>query len=134
MIADNLWTGVGLDNFLYAYRGKYILPVAWQDPNISHAHNFVLDFLSRLGIFGLTSIIWIIYTFFKHVSIKIQRTNDPIYRAITIGFASSMINFMTHGLVDASYWFVDLAYTFMMTLAIIQCIKNTEINVNDKSN
>ena len=134
MIADNLWTGVGLDNFLYAYRGKYILPVAWQDPNMSHAHNFVLDFLSRLGIFGLASIIWIIYTFFKHVSIKIKTTNDPIYRAITIGFASSMINFMTHGLVDASYWFVDLAYTFMMTLAIIQCIENTDISVNDKSN
>ena len=52
MIADRPITGVGLDNFLYSYRGKYISPDAWQDPNISHAHNLILDFSSRLGLPG----------------------------------------------------------------------------------
>ena len=39
---------VGLDNFLYAYRGRYILDAAWQEPNLNHPHNIVLDFATRL--------------------------------------------------------------------------------------
>ena len=31
-----------------------------------------------------------------------------------------MIDFLTHGLIDASYFVVDLAFVFMLTLALIQ--------------
>ncbi len=53
MIADHPFFGVGLDNFIYAYRGRYILDAAWQEPNLNHPHNIVLDVTSRLGLFGL---------------------------------------------------------------------------------
>ena len=53
MIHDHPITGLGLDQFLYAYRGRYILPDAWQEPNLSHPHNILLDFWVRLGIFGV---------------------------------------------------------------------------------
>jgi len=31
-----------------------------------------------------------------------------------------MIDFLAHGLIDASYFVVDLAFVFMLTLALIQ--------------
>ncbi len=33
---------------------------------------------------------------------------------------ASMIDFLAHGLIDASYFVVDLAFVFMLTLALIQ--------------
>tara|TARA_B100001146_G_scaffold219667_1_gene227221 strand:- start:353 stop:757 length:405 start_codon:yes stop_codon:yes gene_type:complete len=129
MIADRPITGVGLDNFLYSYRGKYISPDAWQDPNISHAHNLILDFSSRLGLPGLATVLWMLYAFFRTANKTINVTKDPRLRLLTIGLAASMVNFVAHGLVDASYWFVDLAFTFMLTISIIQRIMNTDNSV-----
>jgi len=34
MIRDHPLFGVGPDNFLYAYRGRYLLPEAWQEPRL----------------------------------------------------------------------------------------------------
>jgi O-antigen ligase len=126
MIADSPITGVGLDNFLYSYRGKYISPDAWQDPNISHAHNVILDFSARLGLPGLASIMWMLYTFFKTANRTIRTAMDPKLKLLTIGLTASMINFIAHGLVDASYWFIDLAFAFMLTISIIQRITNID--------
>ncbi len=50
---DHPWLGVGPDNFLYAYRSFYILPQAWQEPNLNHPHNWILDWWTRLGLPGL---------------------------------------------------------------------------------
>ena len=33
---------------------------------------------------------------------------------------ASMIDFLAHGLIDASYFVVDLAFVFMLTLALVQ--------------
>ena len=33
---------------------------------------------------------------------------------------ASMVDFLAHGLVDASYFVVDLAFVFMLTLALVQ--------------
>jgi O-antigen ligase len=53
MVLDHPWLGVGLDNFLYAYRTTYALPTAWEELNLSHPHNIVLDFWTRLGFVGM---------------------------------------------------------------------------------
>ena len=53
MALDHPATGVGPDNFLYAFRNRYLLPAAWQEPNLNHPHNWLLDWWTRLGIPGL---------------------------------------------------------------------------------
>jgi len=55
MFRDHAWLGVGLDNFLYQYRGRYIMPAAWQEPNLSHPHNALLDYGCRLGLCGVVA-------------------------------------------------------------------------------
>lgn len=53
MALDHPWLGVGPDNFLYTFRSGYLLPAAWQEPNLNHPHNLVLDWWTRLGLPGL---------------------------------------------------------------------------------
>jgi O-antigen ligase len=126
MIRDHPWLGVGLDNFLYAYRGRYIRPAAWQEPNLSHPHNILLDYWSRLGVLGLAAGLWLQAAFWR-LALPLRRlagpgrgdANSPDERALALGLMGSMVDFLAHGLVDNSYFLVDLAFAFCLTLALV---------------
>ncbi|HEY4690344.1 MAG TPA: O-antigen ligase family protein [Anaerolineae bacterium] len=133
MIRDYPILGVGPDNFLYAYRGRYLLPEAWQESNLSHPHNVVLDFAARLGLIGLGVFLWIQVAFWRAAYSVLRNARRSLttehrsliteHRALTIGLMASMVDFLTHGLVDAAYFVVDLAFVFMLTLALVQRMK-----------
>lgn len=116
MISDHPVFGVGLDNFLYEYP-KYILPEAWREPNLSHPHNVILDFWVRMGIPGLAVLIWIEIEFFRRAWHSF-RQGDHLGRALAIGLMASMVDFLAHGMVDAAYFVVDLAFVFMLTIGL----------------
>jgi O-antigen ligase len=142
MIREHLWLGVGLDNFLYAYRGRYIRPEAWQEPNLSHPHNILLDYWSRLGVLGLATGLWMQAAFWR-LALPLRRLASPVRlpaslstgqlasrsagrgarnldeRALALGLMASMVDFLAHGLVDNSYFLVDLAFAFCLTLALV---------------
>ncbi|TMC60306.1 MAG: O-antigen ligase family protein, partial [Chloroflexi bacterium] len=65
MIRDHPVFGVGPDNFLYQYRTRYILPTAFAEPNLSHPHNIVLDFWTRLGVPGLALLAALLVVFWR---------------------------------------------------------------------
>ena len=130
MIHDHPITGLGLDQFLYAYRGRYILPDAWQEPNLSHPHNFLLDFWVRLGIFGVIIFFWI-QAFFWRRAVQLYRAfkgRDPLMFALVIGIMGSMINLLAHGLVDNSVFVNDLSYVFVLLLGLISNIRAIDDN------
>jgi O-antigen ligase len=118
MIRDHPLLGVGLDNFLYAYRGRYIRPAAWQEPNLSHPHNLVLDYWSCLGLLGLAAGLWLQVAFWR-LALPLRRLTDPDERALALGLMGSMVDLIAHGLVDNSYFLVDLAFAFCLTLALV---------------
>jgi putative inorganic carbon (HCO3(-)) transporter len=117
MIRDHPIFGVGLDNFLYEYP-KYINPDAWREPNLSHPHNIVLDFWARLGIAGVVVLGWFIIGFYwrgiRNLG-KLGRTG----RALVIGLMSSMAAALAHGVIDAAYFYVDLAFVFMLMFGVM---------------
>lgn len=119
MFLDHPWLGVGLDNFLYAYRGFYILPQAWQEPNLSHPHNILFDFLSRVGLLGTLCGAWLIYHFIRNSLITNSPTTKP-FPALKIGLLALLADMLAHGLVDHSFFLVDLAFVFYWALALIQ--------------
>ena len=119
MFRDHPWLGVGLDNFLYQYRSRYILPAAWQEPGLSHPHNVLLDYASRLGLVGLVAGLWLQIAFWWQ-ALPLRRLADPDRRALALGLMGSMVNFLAHGLVDASYFVIDLAFAFFLALGVIQ--------------
>ena len=123
LIGDRPWLGVGPDNFLYAYRGRYLRPEAWQEPSLSHPHNVALDFAARLGLIGLATFVAMQIAFWR-VAWRVLRAAkvalNADWWALIIGLMASMIDFLAHGLVDAAYFVVDLSFVFMLTLALMQ--------------
>jgi O-antigen ligase len=122
MIRDHPCLGVGLDNFLYAYRGRYILPEAWQEPDLSHPHNLLLDHWVRLGILGVVAGIWLQLQFWR-MALPLRRLRDPEGRALALGFMGIMADTLAHGLVDHSFFLIDLAFVFFMVLALTHALR-----------
>lgn len=117
MFAENPFFGVGLDNFLYAYRSRYILDAAWAEPDLNHPHNIVLDFATRLGLFGLIAGTWLIWSLARLVR-RLLDTVRGAWRPVVVGLAGALAQMLTHGLVDHSFFLVDLAFTFFLMLAL----------------
>ena len=123
MVAEHPVFGVGLDNFLYAYRGRYILDAAWQEPNLNHPHNIVLDFATRLGLVGLLAGAWLVV----EATLALWRALDQTgfhtpdrseWLPVAAGLAGGLAAMLAHGLVDHSFFLVDLAFVFFLFLGV----------------
>jgi O-antigen ligase len=121
MIRDHPITGVGLDNFLYQYP-NYIRPEAWQEPDLSHPHNIVLDYWTRLGIGGVGVLLWLMAAFFTQALRLYRGLPDGNQRAIILGWIASMVGMLAHGLIDNSYFLVDLAFIFFLALGWVRTL------------
>jgi O-antigen ligase len=126
MIAEQPLTGVGLDNFLYAYRTRYVLPEASDELNLSHPHNALLDFWTRLGLGGVIVLLWLGITFFRAGLARYRRLPDGDKRALVLGLLASMVAALAHGLIDQVFFLVDLAYVFVLALAAVQSFEAIE--------
>jgi O-antigen ligase len=121
MLREHWPLGVGLDNFLYQYRTRYILPEAWEEHDLSHPHNLILDFGARLGIGGIVLLLWFQAAFWINAWRLYQKTPNPL----GLGLIGSMIAFLSHGFVDNSFFLVDLAFTFFLTVGVMQKLVET---------
>jgi O-antigen ligase len=124
MIRDHPVTGVGLDNFLYRYP-EYMLREAWQEPDLSHPHNIILDYWTRLGICGVVVLLWMVGSFFSLALRTYQHLADSDGRAIILGLIASMAAVLAHGLIDHSYFLVDLAFVFFFDLGWLRAVAAT---------
>jgi len=120
MIRDHPVLGVGLDGFLYAYRSTYVLPTAWEEFNLSHPHNLVLDFWIRLGLPGLAAIGYLLASFFRQAWRACRRCSEAEANLLAVGLMAGMVAFLAHGAVDNAFFLADLAYVFMLMLALVQ--------------
>ncbi len=128
-ITDHPVTGLGLDQFLYEYRGTYMMPDAWEEPNLSHPHNIMLDLWTRLGIMGPLWFLFVQFAFWRNMNMgiaqsTINRGQNRTVLAIIAGTSGSMANLLTHGLIDNSIFVLDLAYIFMLLLVAGAFFKN----------
>jgi O-antigen ligase len=117
MFLDHPLMGVGLDNFLYEYRGRYIVDAAWKEPNLNHPHNIFLDFATRLGILGLLAGAWLFWAYFS-LARKLPMRVASAWRPVAVGLLGSFVYIIAHGLVDHSFFLTDLAYTFYFLLGL----------------
>ena len=111
MLHDHPLFGVGLDNFVYQYQ-NYLREGAVAEPNLSHPHNWMLNFWLEMGLPGLIAFVWLIVTFARR-AVR-QRT------WLAAGALGAMADMLTHGLIDNSYFLVDLAFLFWLILAIVE--------------
>ncbi len=119
MIADHPVLGLGLDNFLYAYQGGYMLPEAWREPNISHPHNWVLDFWIQMGILGLVVVGLLVIWCVRASLLLVRSGGPPLDRAVGAAALGVTATFLLHGSVDNSYFLVDLATLWWVMVALL---------------
>lgn len=116
MWLDHPLLGVGPDNFLYAYRSFYILPAAWKEPELSHAHNLILDPLARIGALGLIALAAVAAGFVVRARLALR---NPASRPLVIGALGLAAAAAAHGMVDHSLFLPDLACAFMITAGLM---------------
>jgi O-antigen ligase len=111
MVRDHPLLGIGLDNFAYVYQ-SYLREGAVAEPNLSHPHNWILHIWLELGILGLVAFLWLVARFWRHVQVQAGS------RWLVAGAAGAMADLLVHGLLDNSYFLVDLAFVFWLCLAL----------------
>ena len=119
MLRENPWRGLGLDQFLYAYRDTWIMPTAWREPNLSHPHNILLDVWIRLGIAGPLVLATLLALFWRNALAAYRRIEDHAARVLLIGAMGSMTSLLAHGLVDNSVFVHDLVYVFVFLTGLV---------------
>ncbi len=117
MLRDHPLLGIGLDNFLYLYRQEYLPPGVVAEPNLSHPHNLALHFWLALGLPGLAAIGWLLARFAQAMRAALRESSRTT-RMLALGLSGSMVDFVVHGLGDNSYFLVDMAFVFWLTLAL----------------
>lgn len=115
MALDHPLLGVGPDNFLYHYP-SYQLPQAWAEPAISHPHNLVLDFWLSTGVLGLVALAWLQRRFWRGGG---QLWKQERFRPQALALMASMVDFLGHGLIDNSFFLIDLAVVFWLTYSLM---------------
>lgn len=128
LIRERPLTGVGLDQFLYQYRSRYILPTGWEEPNLAHAHNYVLDHWTRLGVLGVAAAAGMQLAFWRDAwrAFRRLRGSDAALAALIAGLMGAMAHFMAHGLVDSPFFMHDLNYVFALMLALVTSLARRE--------
>lgn len=128
MLSDYPITGLGLDQFLYAYRDVYIRPDAIFDPDLSHPHNLFLDFWVRLGILGLCWIIALISIVVRDLTwwLHTHTTRSRMEQIIGMGTFAIWGTLLAHGLIDNSYFVIDLAYSMLFLLFVLAALRRNQ--------
>ena len=115
MAKDHPWLGVGPDNFLYAYRTRYVLPGGWEELNLSHPHNLVLDLVDAIGAGGA----WCGSLGHPRwpppcLACWCPGPWDDAYWPLALGLLGGLAATVAHGLIDNSLFLVDLMALFML--------------------
>lgn len=110
--------GVGPDNFLYAYRTRYVLPSAWEELNLSHPHNILLDLWTRLGLVGVVVGGWALIAAFR-AAWRQFRAAAPDVWPLALGLLAGLVATVAHGLIDNSLFLPDLMGLFMIAAGLL---------------
>ncbi len=112
---DHPLLGVGPDNFLYAYRSGYMLPAAWQEPNLNHPHNLLLDWWTRLGVPGLLlGLAWL--GLGTRSVLRWLRAGPE--QALALGVLAAIVGGLAHGLIDVSYALPELMIVWVLLFGL----------------
>ena len=115
MAGDNLWLGVGPDNFLY-HLPDYLDPGMWREPNLSHPHNLLLDAWLSLGVVGVAALVLLLTRAVGAIARGLAAREGTLFWA-DAGMLAAMAAGVAHGLLDNFYFRPELAAFFWLFVA-----------------
>lgn len=146
MVRDHPVFGVGPDNFVHYYAPTrkedlyqrecapglgYMQPGAGSEPCLSHPHDEILDFWLSTGLLGLAAFAWLEVVFWRQALAawqQVARAAGGAGRsALLVGSMGAMVASLIHGLIDNSYFLIDLAIIFWLLCAYISSLRAHEM-------
>ena len=115
MAGDNLWLGVGPDNFLYRLP-DYLDPQMWREPNLSHPHNLLLDAWLSIGVAGVAALALLLTRSVSVIARGLNARGGVLFWA-DAGILAAMAAGVAHGLLDNFYFRPELAAFFWLFVA-----------------
>lgn len=140
MIRDHPLLGIGPDQFLYYYSGRFTSHPYWvtnlggrpttiaQDPTLAHPHDLPLDLWLSVGAVGLAGFTLALGNFWLRCWRLWQRlwrgeakggVRGGLAAALALGAGASALAGVVHGLVDSAYFVPDLALAFWWAIALV---------------
>lgn len=119
MALDHPLLGIGLDNFVYLYQQVYLREGGASEPNLAHPHNWLLHFWLQLGLAGLIAFCWLLsrcVQLCRQLPSRRGLSEDGGWRRA--GILGALTVMLVHGLLDNSYFLVDLAFLYWLFLAL----------------
>jgi len=128
---DHPWLGVGLDNFLYHYRDRYMKRDVIQDGSLNHPHNWLLDWWTRLGVPGLAIFAALALGNLWLGAWLVRR--GPPDSGLAVAALGMQVYALAHGLVDNSFFLVDLAAVWWIGQAALLGSGRSPVNSQSAS-
>ncbi len=101
MIGDNLFVGVGLNNFTEAMYDYDSTPKGLDDISPHAVHNIYLHIAAETGLFGIASFAWLMaILYIKGLKYILSNNNYLVY--VVIGLLAGVMTFLVHGLADTA--------------------------------
>jgi O-antigen ligase len=79
----------------------------------------LLDFWLSLGILGVVALGWAAWIFVRQVRLPVERASERS-DALLRGAAAAGLAMLLHGMVDNSYFVLDLAYTAWIVFLLVE--------------
>jgi O-antigen ligase len=117
--------GLGLDQFYYyhnpAYGRSLIDPTLanTQERDARQPHNLMLELWLNLGPAGLLACGWLMARSIRRARALMRRPASWPARALAHGALAALVAALAHGMVDAFYFWPDLAIAFWLLLLVI---------------
>ena len=116
LLREHPWTGLGLDAFYHHYHRRYpeLGVEAYWTP-----HNLVLEFWSRLGLWGLAAGAWLYGALFARAGRLYRQAQDPKIRCLLLGLIGSVAYALFHGLLDGTFFALDWAALLWLAYGLV---------------
>jgi putative inorganic carbon (HCO3(-)) transporter len=108
IICSSPFIGVGLGNFSL--------------PESRYAHNSYLQTWAEMGILGLVSFLWLIFSVFKQA---LGRIKNSVYKTQILILISASAVFLMHNFVDFSFFLPEVALIWWVILGLLFSYANS---------
>ena len=117
MFLDHPWRGVGIGAFRAAYPA-YRLEQA-TEPEMSFAHNLVLNLLAETGIPGLVTFALVVGGWVRRSLRALGSARQPEHRDTMAALLAALAAMLTHQLFDGTFWSLHVGVGFWILGALL---------------
>lgn len=78
--------------------------------------------LSELGILGLLAFLWLLWAILKHSLSVLRKTDDELYKGLTLGFSTGLIGLTIHAVTANTFILIRIMEPFWFIAGIIMIL------------